>query len=334
MSIRNLLLTLLHSLLLLVGCDASEKSHSTLPKTHVTTTFPSNDWLLAALQEKPLVAVGDVHGSEHVVGYLLTALQDDEIAEKIDDIAVEWGNSQYQQLADRYLLKGETIDLAELRPIWRNTLYFMAWQYQVYEEFFVGLKKLNEQREHKIRLVLAEPEFDWQQLSSQQWQQLTFEREQAYAARIQQEILDKQRRGLLLFGAFHTLKQPVRLADRKEIFKSLVVHLGAEQVFVVVPHMDDSTPFAEPQMRLLAADAWGQQPLHHYLKRLKPKPEMQLADIADGYLYLGPELRNARVASAAIADKTWHQQMWLRGGITGGRVQQQVGQWLQHYSHD
>ncbi len=91
-----------------------------------------------ALQANKLVAIGDVHGSEHVVNRLIEYLNEPDNWQQLDDLVVEFDNARYQTLADRYLLGNESLSIDDMRVIWRDTLYFMAWQYNVYEQLVLG----------------------------------------------------------------------------------------------------------------------------------------------------------------------------------------------------
>ncbi|WP_028294879.1 hypothetical protein [Oceanobacter kriegii] len=318
---------------------ATTATAKTMEDRTVITVEPDPVWISDALQHHSLVALGDVHGSQQVVPYLLAALQDPEVWNQVDDIAVEMGNAQHQALADRYLLGGDDIPLQEVRAIWRDTLYFMAWQYQVYEDFVVGLRQLNQQRSHKIRLVLAEPAFDWNTLTHDEWVAWGKDREPAYAERIQQQIVDKHRKGILLFGTFHMFKQPIQLMGKPagQPFESLVSllgdRIGRNNLFVVLPQLDDSDNLVgkiqSPALLPLKDSPLGQQSFTDYSRRIDASNHHVLNDVADGYLYLGPEHRDAPLAPAATNDPEWHQQMRERAAIAGGRVGQQVGKWIE-----
>lgn len=64
-----------------------------------------------------------------------------------------------------------------------------------------------------MRIALAEPEFKWEWLGKEQWHTLTKTRIVNYEKTVKQ-VAEQNDKAILLFGAMHTLKQPV--AQRNE----------------------------------------------------------------------------------------------------------------------
>ena len=60
--------------------------------------------VLGAMDDHPLVALGEFHLSQQYHDFLQALLERPELPDKIDDIVVEFGNALYQDVADRYLL--------------------------------------------------------------------------------------------------------------------------------------------------------------------------------------------------------------------------------------
>jgi hypothetical protein len=57
--------------------------------------------------------------------FILLLIRTPAFSEKVNDIAVECGNSLYQPVLDRYIA-GEDVPFAEARKAWRNTSQFMC----------------------------------------------------------------------------------------------------------------------------------------------------------------------------------------------------------------
>ena len=286
--------------------------------------------VVALLAANQLVALGDIHGSERPVNMLISLLETSEVAQQIDDIVVEFGNSQYQRMADEYILNGRNIAISERQKIWRNTLYFMAWQTLQYARLMTYLHEYNQQHQKKIRLVLAEPAFNWQLITSEQWQQLASNREADYVTRIEQQVLEKNRKGILLFGTFHQIKKPVALAPQQREFTSLVARLAAKgiQIATIWPHIGPALTqdYRVPTLIDLQSDPMGKQPIDQLSARFTS--QLPFHTIADYYLYSGAESREAQPAENNIDDLAWRAEMKRRGDMLGGRVQSQVNAWL------
>jgi hypothetical protein len=70
----------------------------------------------------PLVGLGEIHLNEQFHAFLRNLLP--ELPGKVDDIVVEFGNSRYQNLADRFILDLEPIRFGRLARIWRTPIGF------------------------------------------------------------------------------------------------------------------------------------------------------------------------------------------------------------------
>lgn len=339
--------------MLLVGCGFSRALWAldqspavpTLPVNEALSankTLPVNETLSRALESHQLLALGDIHGSKVIVNQLVDFLRDERHWQQVDDLVVEFGNARYQSLADRYVLRSEPVPLQQLRPIWRDTLYFMAWQYAVYEDLVVQLHQWNRARDHKVRLVLAEPAFDWQALTTAGWQQQVDAREAGYVRIIEREVLAKNRRGILLFGGFHTIKAPVNMSGRgDEPFHSVVAILERQspgRVFTQLARMtgdgvEGVAGVSPPYLLTLQNSILGARAFSDLTARVAPRPQPRLQDVADVFLYTASTDRNAPVAEAAREDKDWHREMRRRAEIVPGRPKQQIHRWLDQHGY-
>ncbi|MCU4675040.1 hypothetical protein N7931_05275 [Catenovulum sp. 2E275] len=282
-----------------------------------------------------ILALGDVHGSEFIVNHLIQLLENPQVWNQLDNLVVEAGNSQYQQLADDYFVKGIAHPKAQIRQIWRNTLYFMAWQYQVYEDLFDKLHELNQKRTHKVRLVLAEPAFNWQTISPEQWQALTKSREQTYTDIIEAEVIHKNQTAILLFGTFHLIKKPVCISNKADMFDSVVSRLEQKypnktQVwwpYLKADQLLQPQP-VQPKLFDLKHAQFGALPIAKLSPRFCASNTNLFNQLADFYIYLGDDKRNANISHTALTDKNWHAQMAKRAKIVDKRTQQQIVNWL------
>lgn len=321
-----------YGLLLLGGVLVSPNSGAATTKPQVL-----NDVIAQQLTAGKLVALGDVHGSPSIVQQLMGFLADPEHWQQVDDIAVEFGNSRYQALADSYIVDGAALELSQVRPIWRDTLYFMAWQYDVYEQLVLQLRHWNQTRTHKVRLVLAEPALDWSSLTAEGWQQQVAAREQGYQQIITQQVLQPKRRGILLFGTFHMMKQPVIMQDGTS-FSSLVTLLRQQQaaeIYTIWPRMAGDNVIAQadaPYLLPLANSVLGQQPFSDITRRVSAAESTLLRDVADGYLFLASTERKAPYSQAALSELAWHQELLRRAAVVGQRSGQQIERWVSQHA--
>lgn len=164
--------------------------------------------LLGALERFPLVAMAELHFLQEWHDVLHALLFHPALPQALTDIVVEFGNAQYQDLADRFILSDQPVAKADLAQIWR----FQGWDAPVYEEFFRTVRAVNWMRPPalRIRVLLGAPPIDVQKVRSaadlafRHWWQEPVDAH--YAALVEREVLQKGRRALLLAGGGHLLR--------------------------------------------------------------------------------------------------------------------------------
>jgi len=192
---------LLHLLLLLSSCSPAPAAEE-----------PSA-LILSAFEDHRIVAIGENHGHVELHDLILDFLATQEARATIDDIVVEWGNSLYQDLMDRYIV-GEPVPRDSVSMARRNTIVSpnTVWDAPIYERFFRNIRDLNQTfpPEHRYRVVLADSPVPWDDVESRQDLQPYFDRASHMAERVRRESLLKGRRSLLLAGGLHVSKLPRR----------------------------------------------------------------------------------------------------------------------------
>ena len=98
--------------------------------------------LLSAFDHVDVVALGETHGSKMVHELLLRLIQAPSFPEKARYIIVEFGNSLYQPILDRYIAGGD-VPLSEVRQVWQNTTVIQTWDSPLYAEFFAAVREVN-----------------------------------------------------------------------------------------------------------------------------------------------------------------------------------------------
>jgi hypothetical protein len=165
--------------------------------------------VLDALATHQLAALGEVHLCQEYHDFLHALLLQPELPGHVDDIVVEFGNSLYQDVADRFLLDLVPVSDAELSQIWRNTIGGRVyWDAPVYEQFFRTVRAVNRglPDEERIRVLLGDPPVDFTQLESvADADQLPVPggRDTFYADLVEREVLDRGRHALLIAGGDH-----------------------------------------------------------------------------------------------------------------------------------
>jgi hypothetical protein len=155
---------------------------------------------LAALFERaPIVALVEAHWVEQQHELLRELLLDDCYVEHVDDLAVEFGNAAHQELVDRYLA-GEHVPELELQRVWTETVGGMrsrVFASPVYADFFRAVRRSRCIRGvDRPRVLLGDPPFDPQL-------QALAPRDEHFARVVEQQVLARKRRALILAGGGH-----------------------------------------------------------------------------------------------------------------------------------
>jgi hypothetical protein len=215
---------------------------------------------------------------------------------------MEFGNSRYQQVVDRYV-SGEDISLQEVEGAWRDTVASVGPPSPVYASLYEAVRETNLKRKgkHQIRILCGDSPIDWKQIK-QSTDILPYlrTREQSYAGVVEREVIARHHRALLIMGAFHLLRHFDLVPARKQFdIEQQLRNVGSKPYLVVtgtstigkpgdVDHRFDSWP--APSFVALAGNWVGELPAVPIVTggHGPPLSEPRLEDAADALLYLGP----------------------------------------------
>jgi len=164
-----------------------------------------------AFDQAWVVAVGENHGHRELHDLMVDILQDSRIVDRVDDIAVEWGNSLYQPVIDRYVSGGE-VPWDSVSMAWRNTIVSpnTVWDSPVYGQFFASIRRINSElpTASRYRVLLTDSPVDWALVDSVPDLRAFFDRARSMADVIRRESLGQGRRTLFLAGGLHVHRAP------------------------------------------------------------------------------------------------------------------------------
>lgn len=86
---------------------------------------PAVPAILAAFDKYEVVGMPEAHGFKDQDDFILSLIRNPGFPKKVNDIAVECGNSLYQPVLDLYIA-GEDATFTEVRKVWRNTTQAMC----------------------------------------------------------------------------------------------------------------------------------------------------------------------------------------------------------------
>lgn len=170
------------------------------PKPEDATTA-----ILAAFDKYEVVGMSAAHDNKDLDDFILELIRNPAFPSKVNDVVVECGNSLYQPILDRYIA-GEDVPASEVSQVWRNTTQTMCGMSGFYAELFPLVRRINQKLppEKKLRVLAGDPPIDWSKLQSRGVIHVK-DRDSNIASVMENEVLLKHRKALMLFGTFHLL---------------------------------------------------------------------------------------------------------------------------------
>jgi hypothetical protein len=297
--------------------------------------------VLAALRTHPLVAISDAHQGQETHDLLMTLISDPRLPGKVNDIVVEFGDAFYQDLIDRFTLGDQPVNDADLRLVWRNTTNspLATNDAPIYEQIFRRVRAVNWTLPpaKRIRVLLGDPPLDWSKITNAS--QIPLDQRDTYpASLVEQQVLAKDRRALLLYGGTHLLHNNAQ--PTSSIVSLIEQHTGvrAHVILDLVPLQgapgDVFTRLAAyPRGTVIPAqDTWlGQTSAGDVLpgfEELQPggKPTLvnlwcgvTLGQLVDAGLYLGQaaDLTASQPNPAIFLDPVYWAELQRRNTIHG-----------------
>jgi hypothetical protein len=305
--------------------------------TRATPLDPKNA-ILEAFRDYRIVGIGDAHGNRLGEAFQLSLLRDPRLPSVVQDIVMESGNSRHQAVADRYI-HGEDVPRETLQRIWLDTTQQQAASLDI-PPLFAAVREVNASlpAERRLRVWLAEPPIDWERVKTQDelraWEaDPAFDRDAFGAALVQREVLAKDRRALLLYGAGHLFRrvrsQSVVTVLEKETRVFTVWTNAGTELSALQP---DVATWPAPSLTKVRGTVLGGIGLATYLGPnagdVSPEWLAPMQEQFDAVLYLGPQATMTfdrpkpwRCSEPALAERL--RRLELRRPGMGARIKAQ-----------
>lgn len=242
-----------------------------------------------------VIQLGELHRSLQIHSFIQRMLRDPRFICRADDVAVEFGNSRLQKLADVYA-SGGPLSEAQVQSMWRETSVPLTWNTPVYRAVYDTVRDINREHlcPHPIRLVLADAPLDWSKIRTAKDLEPFADRDTAMADTVERETIAKHRRAFLITGEFHAEKKTSDAADGLRTAQIIERrHPGALFSIVTVP-----SPAAAAALRMEPAPSFkpahGSDIEHAPFAMTKPgwtaskQPHgFTIGEVVDGVLYVG-----------------------------------------------
>lgn len=286
--------------------------------------------VLAAFDKYDVVALNAAHSNKLQDDFIFSLLRTPALAGRVNDIAVECGNSRYQAVLDRYIA-GDDVPIEEARLVWRNTTVAMCSVSGFYAELFPLVREVNTglPAEKRFRVLALEPPVDWGAGDPSSVLRSAGDRNASIASVMMTEVFAKKRKALVLCGVghlFHT--EPSR-----ETATSIYERAYPGRTFVVETHSGFAAfidldrghqlearmqPWPRPSIVLIKGTWLADLDLPYFMW---PFPKRMagdaIADKADAYLYLGPgdSLIYEKTPASILDDQSYMAEVSRRFSI-------------------
>lgn len=309
------------------------------PEAADPTPQPAVSAILSAFDKYEVVAMPQGHGMQDLNDFILSLIRNPAFSEKVNDIEVEFGNSLYQPMLDRYIA-GENVPFTEVQKVWRKMGQPASGASGFVEQFFPLVRALNQKLppDKRLRVLAGDPAVDWDQVKSiDDLMRKHFDREASIASVLEKEVLSKHRKALMLFGSFHLMhgtRSAVSLYEKDYpnltfvvselgIFDTDLPSLSRSRLATwPIPSLAlakgtwlgalDLGNFIPPPIRIDETDC----KVHNEFPKALQKP---MEDLVDAFLYLGPQdLRLKEKIPADIALDANYRTELQRGGAMLG----------------
>jgi hypothetical protein len=313
---------------------------------------PAVPAILAAFDKYEVVGMPEAHGFKDQDDFILSLIRNPAFPKRVNDIAVECGNSLYQPVLDRYIA-GEDVPFTEVRKVWRNTTQAMCGTSGFFEQFFPLVRAINRKLPpaERLRVLAGDPPIDWDKVGNFQDRSKFTDRDASIASVMEREVLAKHRKALMLFGTFHLFhgqaesgisRNAVSIYEKDypnvTFVISDIIMFNADSLVLT------GSPFAAwPTPSIARAkDTWmGALDLGHFSPPLImidqdckiqngfPKGvQKPMADLVDAFLYVGPQglaLWEKMPADIAL-DVEYRKELRRREALSGFPGEQESDQ--------
>jgi hypothetical protein len=305
--------------------------------------------ILDAFKTHQVVALDEGnHGNQQGHAFRLALIRDPRFAATVNDIVVEFGNSRYQDVMDRFV-RGDEVPVNSLRQAWENTTQPHAvWDRPIYEEFFRAVRAVNGSlpRARQLRVLLGDPPIDWDRVRTHddllgEFKRLEtmspFHRDSYPAALIRREVVEQKRRALVIYGGMHLPRRPEIFGPFPSMV-SLLESTAQTRVFTIWTHtlgkdlqtlQGDVASWRVPSLAVTTGTLLGSADFAFYYPfDLAPPPQSgeparrvpRMEEEFDAVLYLGPvsTITLAPLSPTRCADVAFMEMRLARMALVPG----------------
>jgi hypothetical protein len=195
-TVKGRILVAVSTIILLCSAALPAAAQTDFTPTDTTRTRlqPIVKGILAAWDKSDLVCLGEDHGSKNDSDLRITLIENPDFLRRVKVIMIESANVAHQDTLDRFVLDGEDMSREKLRVVWGDASGHEVWDAPIYEAFIRSVRKINLRvpRNQRVRLLAGD---DPTEHNRGRW----------IREAVAREILDKNLKGLAVYGAGHCI---------------------------------------------------------------------------------------------------------------------------------
>jgi hypothetical protein len=191
---RNILSAIVATIAFFAATSLHAQSDFTPSNTTRTRLQPIVKGILAAWDKADVVCLGEDHGSKNDSDLRIALVEHPDFVNKVTVIMIESASVAHQDILDRFVLEGEDMPREKLRAVWSDAVGHEVWDAPIYETFIRTVRKINlgVSRDKRVRLLAGD---DATEYNRGRW----------IREAVAREILDKNIKGLAVYGAGHCI---------------------------------------------------------------------------------------------------------------------------------
>jgi hypothetical protein len=192
---RNLLIAIAAAFVLCYSATSLHAQGDFTPSDAIRTRLqPIVKGILAAWDKADLICLGEDHGSKNDSDLRIALVEHPDFIRRVKVVMIESANVAHQDILDRFVLDGEEMPREKLRMVWADADGHEVWDAPIYEAFIRSVRKINlgVLREKRVRLLAGD---DPKEHNRGRW----------IREAVGREILDKNIKGLAVYGAGHCI---------------------------------------------------------------------------------------------------------------------------------
>jgi hypothetical protein len=182
------------TIVLIAATSLRAQTDFTPTETARTRLQPIVKGILAVWDKADLVCLGEDHGSKNDSDLRITLIENPDFIRRVKVIMIESASVAHQDILDRFVLDGENMTREQLRVVWGDANGHEVWDAPIYEAFIRSVRKINlgVPRNQRVRLLAGD---DPNEHNRGRW----------IREAVAREILDKNVKGLAVYGAGHCI---------------------------------------------------------------------------------------------------------------------------------